>query len=493
MTATALVPRHDPVGLLLAALDGLTGERPADLPAVVALDRARTLLAGAERLKTLALLALADVDTRELHALEGAASAASWVAEQQVPGVDRRDVTLARRLPTTPRVTEQLLAGRLGAEGAAQVAAALAKARPFLDQPDGRIDGQPGEDALRAVLVDGIPTLLVEQTGGATADDPQQARLRADLTRIAEAGESQAARLEDGLVLLAQRSAPRLLRGCVNLLLDALLPAQHDARALRAEHEAGLELFRDPLGSGWSVRGQLDAVTGELLSQVLAAEQATDPDSPADTSAWRAAAADPTLGDLSPGDWPTGRPRPRTRPTRRHDALGRALRRLLDSAALGTREKAAPHLLVTVDHEYLSGRPGALPARGAGGSHLTRRQLAGLGCDVRVTRLVLDAGRRVVEASHTQRTATALERLIVHTTWAGRCAVTGCARGPDTGHRLTPHHAELYSTTRTTALADTVPLCDTDHDLLHRRRRALRLRDGRWIGPDGWTQARASA
>ena len=343
------------------------------------------------------------------------------------------------------------------------------------------------------MLVDGVATLLAEQTGGAPADDPQQARLRAALTRIVDAGESQVARLEEGLVLLAQRGAPRLLRDTLSLLLDALLPAQHEARAMRAEHDAGLELFRDPSGSGWSVRGQLDAPTGELLSQVLAAEQATDPDAPADTSAWRAAAADPALGDLPPEDWPEGRPRPRTRPSRQHDALGRALRRLLDSAALGTRDKAAPHLLVTVDHDYLSGKPGALPARAAGGSHLTRRQLAGLGCDVRVTRLVLDAGRRVLESSHTQRTATALERLVVHATWAGRCAVAGCARGPDTGHRLTPHHAELYSTTRTTSLADTVPLCDSDHDLLHRRRRALRLRDGRWIGPDGWTEAVASA
>jgi hypothetical protein len=490
---TPLAPREDPVALLLAVLDALAAEQAAELPGIVALERARALLAGAERLKTLALVALADVDTRELHALDGAASAASWVADQQIPGADRRDVTLARRLPTTPRVTEQMLAGRLGAQAAAQVAAALAKARPFLDRPDRRIDGQPGEEALRAVLVEGITTLLTEQTGGAPADDPQQAGLRTDLTRIVETAGSQAARLEEGLVLLAQRSAPRLLRGCLSLLLDALLPAQHDARALRAEHDAGLELFRDPLGSGWAVRGQLDDVTGELLSQVLAAEQATDPDSPADTSAWRAAAADPALGDLPPEDWPTGQARPRTRPTRQHDALGRALRRLLDSAALGTRDKAAPHLLVTVDQDYLSGRPGALPARTAGGSHLTCRQLAALGCDVRVTRLVLDAGRRVLEASHTQRTATALERLIVHTTWAGRCAVAGCARGPNTGHRLTPHHAELYSTTRTTSLADTVPLCDSDHDLLHRRRRALRLRDGRWVGPDGWTDALASA
>jgi hypothetical protein len=142
---------------------------------------------------------------------------------------------------------------------------------------------------------------------------------------------------------------------------------------------------------------------------------------------------------------------------------------------------------VTVSADALDGWPGALPARSAHGSRLTGRQLTDVGCTLLITRLVLDAGRRVLEASHTQRTVTALERLIVHTTWGGRCATAGCTRGPDTGHRLTPHHAELYSHTRRTALTDTVPLCGTDHDLLHRRRRALRLRDGRWIGPDGWT------
>lgn len=295
-------------------------------------------------------------------------------------------------------------------------------------------------------------------------------------------------------MLLARRSAPRLLHGCLQLLLDALLPAEHDARAARAQRDAGLELLRDPLGAGWSVRGQLDDTTGELLATVLAAEEAVDPDSPADTSAWRgAAAAAPALTDLPPEDWPVGQPRPRNRAARRHDALSSALRRLLDGGALGSRDKAAPHLAVLVTEAFLEGRPGGLPARAAHGSRLTRRQLSDLGCEVLLTRLVRDAGQRVVAASHSQRTATALERLIVHTTWGGRCATAGCVRGPDTGHRLVPHHAELYSRTGQTALSDTVPLCEHDHDLLHRRRRPLRLRDDCWIGPDGWLPAAESA
>jgi hypothetical protein len=305
---------QDPVALLEAALDGLAEQVPAELPGPVALERARALLAGAARLKTLALVALADVDTRELHALDGAVTPAAWVADQQVPGADRREVTLARRLPSAPAVTQALLAGRLGSAAAGQVAGAVAKARPFLDRPDARIDGQPGEPALRAVVVDGIATVLAEQTGGGPADDPGFGRLRAELAAITEQPVSQTARLEEALVLLAQRSAPGLLRGALALLLDALLPAEHDARAARAECDAGLELLRDPLGAGWSLRGQLDDVTGEMLATVLAAEQAVDPAAPADTTAWRAAVPDPALADLPPQDWPASQPGPAPAP-----------------------------------------------------------------------------------------------------------------------------------------------------------------------------------
>jgi hypothetical protein len=367
VTVTALPVREDPVALLPAVLDALTAQAPADLPGSVALDRARVLLAGAERLKTLALVALADVDTRELHALEGVATPAAWVAQQQVPGVDRQELTLARRLPNSPLVREALLAGELGSGSAVAVAGAVAKARPFLDRADGLIDGQPGEAALRAVLVDGVATLLAEQTGGGPEDDPGLGRLRAELEAVAGSPAAQLTRLEAGLVLLARRSAPRLLRGCLDLLLDALLPAQHDVRALRSESDAGLELSRDRQGSGWSVRGQLDDATGEMLATVLAAEQAVDPEAPADTTAWRGGASDPALRDLPPEQWPAERPQPRTRPARQHDALHRALRRLLDGGALGSRDKAAPHLTVTVEAGQLEQQPGA---PGQGGARL---------------------------------------------------------------------------------------------------------------------------
>ena len=105
------------------------------------------------------------------------------------------------------------------------------------------------------------------------------------------------------------------------------------------------------------------------------------------------------------------------------------------------------------------------------------------------TRLVLDARKRVVEVSHTQRTSTALERLILTTQCGGTCQRRGCGNGPATGHRLKPHHGNLFSTTGTTELDDTVMLCEIDHDHeLHGKRRTIELKDGRILGPHGWVR-----
>ena len=62
---------------------------------------------------------------------------------------------------------------------------------------------------------------------------------------------------------------------------------------------------------------------------------------------------------------------------------------------------------------------------------------------------------------------------------------TGCTGGPATGHRLNPHHGSPCSRTGSTELADTVLLCEPDHEL-HDKGRRRTLEDGRILGPDGW-------
>ena len=144
---------------------------------------------------------------------------------------------------------------------------------------------------------------------------------------------------------------------------------------------------------------------------------------------------------------------------------------------------------MTTSLDHLHGVPGALPGRTATGGRWTREQVRRLLCESRLTRVVLDAKARVVEVSHTQRTATALERLLKHVETGGVCQRAGCDHGPATGHRLVPHHGEPWASSRSTSLGDTVLLCEADHEHeLHRRGRRLTLKDGRVIGPDGWVR-----
>ncbi len=516
MVAVAcLPPPSGPEQELVEAVDALAGQSPTELAGPVALDRTRVLLAQAERLSALALQALSDVERRELYLLDGATSAGSWVQALQITGVDRTALALARRLHTVPAVAAALRAGQLSARTAAALTAAAGRARPFLDRPDNLIDGQAGEPVLHAVIVDGISMLLAEQTGGAPESDPEQAQLRAELQGVLDSQGSQQDRLERALLLYAQRSSPAQLSSGLALLLDALLPAQHDARARRAHDQAGLDLHRKHSGSGWTLRGELDDETGELLFTLLGAEHAVDPANPTDTNAWRTATSNntgtdsstqagstqagstegsgggpdltgPDLAGLDPQYWPDSITRPRSTRTQRHDALRQALRRLLGSALLGTRDKVHPHLAVTVNLDTINDRPGALPARAASGTPLARTQLGALLCTSTFTRLVLDTHRKIVQVSHTQRTPTATERLILSTQWAGCCSAHGCPRSQAHGDEIIPHHVLPYRTSGTTSLQDLVPLCTHDHHQLHDNNRSIHLKNGRWITPHGW-------
>jgi len=479
---------------LVAVVAGLAEQEPADLPGPVALERTRLLLAVGEQLRALGARALSDVQTRQLYELDATPTTNAWVAAQAIPGVSRQEVALARRLQSVPTTRAELIVGRLSTTAAAAVAAAVGKARVFLDRRDGLIDNLPADAVLHGVCVDGITTLLAEHTGGTPATDPAHTQLRAELEQLLATAPTQVAALEAALVHFAQRCQPGLLPSSLTLLLDALLPAQHEARARRADNEAGLELHRDPTGSGWTLHGQLDTETGELLHTILLAQQAVDPNKPTDTDAYRAAATHPQaehLAELHPQDWPTPLPRPRNRRQQRHDALRAGLRTLLDTGGLGTRDKANPHIAIVVSLDYLHGIPGTLPARATSGAPWSRTQTRNILCTSTFTRFVLDANQRVIEASHTSRTATALERTILHLQWGGHCAATGCTRGPHSGHRLIPHHAELFATTKTTALNHTVPLCEQDHHYLHDDHQNLRLTDGRTLGPHGWVQQAA--
>ena len=469
-------------------LDALATVDPVELPGAQALADTRALLAVRAQVDALLLRRLGDVDTRKLHQLDASPTTRSWVRAQDGT-VDASTVTLARRLSRLPALAQAVAARVLSPAAAERIGAALVKLRPLVDRPDGLVDGQPGEAAVTAVVVDGVLSCIGEALGGLPEDDGRVRELQAQLSEVSCWPTSQLARLEAAFVLLAQHVEPAQLPGALGLLVDALLPNEMERRAARASEDAQLTLRPNGDGSGWLLRGELDLETGELLHTVLTAAQVTDPDNPADTAAgqrlrdagWEFGDPLPSGVDLAGGPWDA----PRSRGRRLHDALRIALRSLLDSGGLGVRDKVAPHIGVTVPAGSLHREPGGAPARGGSGLRLPLSLVHKWWCDAYVTRYVLGLGHRVVETSHTSRTLKPHERRIKHLETGGQCQGAGCTRGP--GCRLVPHHPELFSRCGTTTLRDTVLFCDKDHDALHRGL-TLTLKDGRRINQHGWVQ-----
>jgi hypothetical protein len=156
------------------------------------------------------------------------------------------------------------------------------------------------------------------------------------------------------------------------------------------------------------------------------------------------------------------------------------------------RSKHVPQIAVTISEPALHGQPGALPARAGSGASWPAELVRRMICDSAVTRFVLSLGHRVVESSHTRRTLTPHERRIKEIETGGVCQAAGCNHGPATGHRLIPHHPTPYAVEPVTSVEDSVLVCELTHHDVHEGGRAVRLKDGRVLGPFGWVQPHAA-
>jgi hypothetical protein len=474
------------VAQLRTLLARLAEVDPVELPEAQALQDARELMAAQAQLQAVLLRRLGDVDTRKLHRLDASPTTTAWVRTQEGT-VDAATVTLARRLSRLPAVGRAVRSGALSTRAAEVIGAALTRLRPLLDRPDGLIDGQAGEDAVTAVVVDGVRAAVCQALGGLGEDDARVLELTAQLSEISCWPASQLSRLEAAFVLLAEYIPNLHLSAALGLLVDALLPNELEKRAARGADQAQLSLQRNADGSGWLLRGELDLETGELAHAVLTAMAAVDPDNPVDTAATRELLASGwEFGDpIPPALTPAPATRPRSRGQRMHDALKLALRAILNSGELGSRDKVAPHIGVTIGLGALNRQPGATPAVGASGVALPLSLVTTWWCNASVTRFVLGLGHRVLEASHTARTLKAHERRIKHLETGGQCQGAGCCRGP--GWTLIPHHVDPWQRAGSTSLSDTVLLCEGDHGALHRGQ-TIRLKDGRRLNKHGWLE-----
>lgn len=428
---------------------------------------------------------LGDVRTRELYALAGHRSTSSWLRVQQPDG-DPALASLAGRLSAYRLLEESVLAGRCSLGAARKVALALTRCRPHVDQPDGLIDEQSGEQVVGAV-VRHVVGLVAGCLLGFTETDPAYAALVEATERIASCGSSQLDRLEAAFTLLAEQVPASLLASCLEDLVLAVLPSVLEDRGERGRDCAGLMLEQKRDGSGWRLEGDLDLECGERLFTALAAEVRRDDDAPADTAAaqqLRDAGLDPydpAAAEQSDRRWPRSRRRVL------HDALGGLLDRYLSAGLGGTVHKHSVQVSVTVPAETLDNRPGALPATADSGTRIPRAMLRRWWCDSTITAYILGRTGQALRVVHGGRTLTALERraaLIEHRGW---CAGDGCCRGgPSPGRDLRPHHVRRWADDGRTSLDETILICDVLHRDLHEGRRTVRLRDGRHISEQGW-------
>ena len=179
-------------------------------------------------------------------------------------------------------------------------------------------------------------------------------------------------------------------------------------------------------------------------------------------------------------------PVPRSRAQRMHDALSLGLARYLAAGLGGQHDKNPVQVVVTVGLDALRGDPGALPARGATGASLSIGTVRRWACDCLLTRQVLSLAGKVLEVSHTERTLKAAERRAKLTETSGTCQAAGCTRSTRTpGQEMHFHHGTPWAGTGSTSLADGVLLCKANHADVHGGR-TIRLKDGRYLGPDGW-------
>ena len=536
--AAALLPDAD---LLVAVTDRLLGTCPADLPGAVALERTRALLVQTERLRAAALAAVGDLDARQLYALDGAASASAWLARERVGG-RAAPVTTARRLADHPAVTAALAAGRLDVLGADRVCAALSRlpgevdeqvvsavlgdgVRTLLQELVGAADlpdevdavlgeaatasGTPLPERVEPVLVllaQRVPPALLVRTTGLLVDallpeehlerwEREQAQTYLDVRDLLDGYADVKGVLDPETAVLLRRCLARRALAARQQGSDGLSAGQRRVLALRqvlrdalvqsggrSSHEDdSVGLGRDDAPFGDDGEGGGDH-GGEFVEDDRGSASHGDGGERAEGDCEQAdgeqadGEADADAADAIGAGGPDA---PLTPPAA--DGSSVQLTLVTRTPAPLAGEGSVP-LLASVD--AVLALPGALPGRFGPGltCSLPVAALRRLGCGGRLAAVLLDAAGTPVGASGSHRHATRRERRALLAQWGGICATDGCGRPG-----VVPHHAEPWWLTHRTRLADLVPYCDGCHHDLHEGGRTLRLRNGRWVGPTGWT------
>ncbi|NKW45524.1 DUF222 domain-containing protein [Rhodococcus hoagii] len=380
-----------------------TALQPAEVRRLVEPDLVRSVIEMSreiERLEALRAVAVAEIDERAVSFdTLGFRSVKQWLAANtllEVPAA-ARILALGRMLARQPEIADAFNAGDISAEHASLIG-------KFCETPP---RGMPVEalDSCRKVLLDGA--------SGPAATTTTVRTCISRLERIFESDE---------------------------------LPPSEDTE--RNEFHAS-----KTLNGRVSVKGDLDAVTGEMLLTALSA--LTKPRNPVDDPAEK----------LTPA-------------RQRADAFAEILRRYLDSGEASVEGGERPHLSLHVNaadlarsksaHEWTHPNEGSdlfgdkdiarLPLMGPL-SIATARRIA---CDCHLTPIVMDDGVPL-NLGRTSRTVSKKQRRALIARDHG-CAFPGCGAPPA---HCEGHHVKHWADGGPTDLDNLVLLCRYHHTLLH--------------------------
>ncbi|GBF13502.1 HNH endonuclease [Rhodococcus sp. Br-6] len=405
----------------LNSLVTVTAPRPGDvhtLPEILLVQTGLDICHAIEQLEALRAATIAEIDERAVSFdTLGFRSVKQWLAANtllEVPAA-ARILALGRMLGRQPEIADAFNAGDISAEHAALIG-------KFCETPP---RGMPNE------ALDSCRKVLLDSATGPTATTMTVRTCISRLERIFESDE---------------------------------LPPSEDTE--RNEFHAS-----KTLNGRVAVKGDLDAVTGEMLLTALSA--LTKPRNPVDDPAEK-----------------------RTPARQRADAFAEILRRYLDSGDAPTEGGERPHLSLHVNASDLARSESAyewtptdegsdlfgdndiarLPHTGPL-SIATARRIA---CDCHLTPIVMDDGVPL-NLGRTSRTVSKKQRRALIARDHG-CAFPGCGTPPA---HCEGHHIKHWADGGPTDLDNLVLLCRYHHQLLHHSHWGVSIGDDRhpWFTP----------
>ena len=125
-------------------------------------------------------------------------------------------------------------------------------------------------------------------------------------------------------------------------------------------------------------------------------------------------------------------------------------------------------------------------AKVEGGGVMSAAEARRIACDSTVMRLVLGAGKEILDVGRQQRTAPkAIRKALIERD--GTCAFPGCQTEPAQCHA---HHVVEWANGGPTSLDNMVLLCGSHHRLIHHSRWTVKMVDRGRCSPTAWKKRR---